>query len=168
ASALVDSDLDLLNNAAVYARDRGTQLEKSGKTEEAVAMFERSYAGYQRAVELDPSSVRMRNDCALIAIHHLDRDWELSRQMLDSAIVDGERALLDDPPALARDRQDLDEAVGDCYENLALWHLEHSKDSAAARAAALVSLEHYPRERRGGARRHLQAADALLPAEPPR
>ncbi|HTF89787.1 MAG TPA: hypothetical protein VK843_15345 [Planctomycetota bacterium] len=168
ASALVDSDQDLLNNAAVFARDRGTQLEKSGKTEEAVAMFERSYAGYQRAVLLDPSSVRTRNDCALIAIHHLDRDWDLSRQMLDSAIVDGEKTLLDDPPADSKQRQALDEAVGDCYENLALWHLKHSKDAAAARAAALVSLDHYPRERRGGAKRHLQAADALLPAERPR
>ena len=53
-------------------------------------------------------------------------------------------------------------AVGDCYENLALWHLKHSKDAAAAKAAAKKSQDYYPGGRRPGARRHLREAERLL------
>jgi hypothetical protein len=106
-------------------------------------------------------NVRLRNDCALIAIYHLERDWELSKQLLDSAIEDGQRQLRDDPPDEEDKRQQLEEAVGDCYENLALWHLKHGEDAAAAKAAAQQSMRHYPGERRPGARRHLQAAEKL-------
>jgi hypothetical protein len=106
--------------------------------------------------------VRLRNDCALIAIYHLERDWDLSKQLLDSAIADGKARLRDNPPDDANDKQQLEEAVGDCYENLALWHLKHGKDGAAAKAAAEASFEYYPGQRRRGARQHLQAAERLL------
>jgi hypothetical protein len=82
--------------------------------------------------------------------------------MLDAAILDGEQTLRAAPPADDRARQDLEEAVGDCYENLALWQLRHGSDAAAAKAAALASLEHFPGATRPGARRHLQAAERLL------
>jgi len=162
ASDLVGTDLDLLNNAAVFARDRGNQLERAGDALAAAEYYERSYATYLRAVQLDPQNVRLCNDCALIAVHHLDREWELSQQLLDRAIVEGERILATNPPAQERDLQDLDEAVGDAYENLALWHLKHSKDAAAAKAAAMKSLEHHPKQRRAGALRHLEAAERAL------
>lgn len=161
ASDAANSDLDLLNNSGLFARDHGNELERAGKRQEAIGMYEQSYKAYRRAQQLDPQNVRLRNDCALIAIYHLERDWELSRQLLDGAIADGERQLRDDPPADPEARQQLDEAVGDCYENLALWHLKHSKDAAAAKAAALQSQRHHPGERRPGARRHLQAAERL-------
>jgi len=157
-----DSDLEMLNNAGLFARDHGNELERAGKREEAKAMYEQSYKVYQRAQQLDPQSVRLRNDCALIAIYHLERDWPQAKKLLDAAIADGEKALRDSPPDDANERQQLDEAVGDCYENLALWHLKHSQDAAAAKAAALQSQKHFPGERRGGARRHLQAAERLL------
>lgn len=162
AAALADTDLDLLNNAAVYARDRGVQLERAGDPAAATTMFERSYAAYQRAVAQAPGDVRLRNDCALVAVHHLRCDWYAAKAMLEGAIADGERALRDAPPATAAGRRDLDEAVGDCYENLALWHLKHGQDAAAAKAAALASMQHHPGKRRGGAQRHLQAAERLL------
>jgi hypothetical protein len=161
-AAAANSDVDLLNNAGLFARDLGNTLERAGKQEPAQEMYEQSYKSYRRAQQLDPTNVRLRNDCALIAIYHLDRDWEPSRQLLDSAIADGEARLRDDPPADANEREQLDEAVGDCYENLALWHLKHGKDAAAAKAAALASMQHHPGEQRTGAQRHLQAAERLL------
>lgn len=161
ASTIADPDIDLLNNAAVYARDRGVQLEKAGRHAEAAPMFERSYETYLRALALDPQSVALRNDCALVAIYYLERDWDESRALLNEAIDEGERLLQESPPADARQRQDLDEAVGDCYENLALWHLKHGQDLDAAESAARQSLEHYPLHKRSGARRHLEAVERL-------
>ncbi len=161
ASDIANGDLDLLNNAGLFARDWGNQLERNGKQKEAQEMYEQSYKAYRRAQQLDPSNVRLRNDCALIAIYHLDRDWELSKQLLDAAITDGNKQL-ENPPADRDARQNLEEAVGDCYENLALWHIKHSKDGAAAKAAAEASQKFYPGARRPGARRHLQEAERLL------
>ncbi|MFK7742026.1 MAG: tetratricopeptide repeat protein [Planctomycetota bacterium] len=162
AAAAADSDVDLLNNAGLFARDYGVQLSRRGKDEQAREMYEQSYKAYRRAQELDPKNVRLRNDCALIAIYHLERDWDLSKELLDAAIADGERMLKDEPPSNGDLRQQLEEAVGDCCENLALWHLKHSKDAASAKAAATKSMDYYPGKRRPGARRHLQAAEQLL------
>lgn len=157
----VGDDVDLLNNAAVYARDRGVQLEREGDLPAAAVMFERAYATYGRALELAPDDVRLRNDCALVAIHHLHCDWDRSRALLQAAIADGERALREAAPAPARARREIDEAVGDCYENMALGWLDHG-DAAAARAAALASLGHYPGALRPGAGRYLREAEAKL------
>lgn len=161
AADAANGDPDLLNNAGLFARDHGNDLERAGKKQEAMAMYEQSYKAYRRAQELDPKNVRLRNDCALIAIYHLDRDWDLSKRMLESAIADGEKTLRDDPPEHPDTKQQLDEAVGDCYENLALWHLKHDKDAVAAKAAAESSLKHWPGERRPGAHRHIEAAQRL-------
>lgn len=53
-------------------------------------MYERSYRTYGRAVQLAPHDVRLRNDCALVAIHHLHCDRDRSRALLESAIADGD------------------------------------------------------------------------------
>jgi hypothetical protein len=162
AADAAPGDVDLQNNAGLFARDHGNALERAGRAREAQEMYEQSYKAYRRAHELDPANVRLRNDCALIAIWHLERDWEQSRQLLESAIADGERTLRDNPPDDRNEREQLDEAIGDCYENLALWHLKHSKDAAAAKAAAQKSQQFHPGQRRPNARRHLQAAERLL------
>ena len=130
--------------------------------DEAQEMYEQSYKAYGRAVQLDGKNVRLRNDLALIAIYHLNRDWDQVKALLDSAIADGERILRDSPPDDADEQQRLEEAVGDSYENLALWHLKHSKDGTAAKAAATKSQDYYPGKRRPGARRHLRSAEQLL------
>jgi tetratricopeptide (TPR) repeat protein len=156
------SDTDLQNNSGLFARDYGNQIERNGKVKEAQEMYEQSYKAYGRAVQLDGTNVRLRNDLALIAIYHLDRDWDKVKSLLDSAITDGERTLEDSPPDDADEKQQLEEAVGDSYENLALWHLKHSKDGAAAKAAATKSQDYYPGKRRPGARRHLRSAEQLL------
>ncbi|MEC8252419.1 MAG: hypothetical protein VX044_04340, partial [Planctomycetota bacterium] len=162
ASDAANSDVDLLNNSGLFARDYGNILERQGETDAAKEMYEQSYKAYTRAQQLDPANVRLRNDCALIAIYHLERDWELVKGLLDAAIADGDETLQNDPPDNEAQKQQLEEAVGDCYENLALWHLKRSKDAAAAKAAAKKSQDYYPGGRRPGARRHLREAERLL------
>lgn len=162
AADAANSDVDLLNNAGLFARDWGNQLERNGKQTEAMEMYEQSYKAYRRAQQLDPENVRLRNDCALIAIYHLDRDWDLSKQLLDSAIADGDKMLRDNPPDDPNTKQQLEEAVGDCYENLALWQLKHGKDPAAAKAAAEKSRDYHPGQQRPGARRHIAEAERQL------
>lgn len=156
----VGDDVDLLNNAAVYALDRGAQLDRGGDAAAARGMFERSYETYRRALALAPRDVRLRNDCALVVIHHLHRDWDAVKVMLQAAIADGERELDGGGLAMAA-RRDLDEAIGDCYENLALGWLDHG-EAAAARDAARSSLRHRPGELRVGAQKYLREAEARL------
>ncbi len=155
-------DLDLLNNEGLFARDYGAELEKDGKDDEAKVLYERSYAAYGKAHALDPANVQLRNDLALMAIQYLGRDWDQSKQLLDSAIADGERLLADFPADDTTGRQQLDSAVGDCWENIAQWQLLHGHDAKAAKAAAERSLQHWPGAQRVGARRHLRAAEKLL------
>lgn len=162
AAEAAPNDVDLLNNSGLFARDYGNVLENSGEKDKAREMYEQSYKAYSKAHQLDPSNVRLRNDVALIAIYHLERDWELSKRRLDSAIADGTKVLEESPPENVEQRQQLEEAVGDCYENLALWHIKHSKDYQAAKEAAQKSTDFYPGARRPGARRHLQTAERLL------
>jgi hypothetical protein len=162
ASDAANSDVDLLNNSGLFARDYGNILERQGDKDAADEMYEQSYKAYTRAQQLDPSNVRLRNDCALIAIYHLERDWDLVKGLLDAAIADGAETLANDPPDNEELKQQLEEAVGDCYENLALWHLKHSKDAAAAKDAATKSQDYYPGARRPGARRHLREAERML------
>ena len=161
ANAAVN-DIDLQNNSGLFSRDWGNMIERNGNVEEAMEMYEQSYAAYGRAVKLDSKNVRLRNDLALIAIHHLDRDWDETKALLEGAITDGNATLENSPPDDANDLERLNEAVGDSYENLALWHLKHSGDGAAAKAAATKSLDYYPGKGRPGARRHLRAAEQLL------
>lgn len=162
ATALCDNDLDLLNNEGLFARDHGNRLERDGKQKEAMELYEQSYKAYSRAAQLDDKNVRLLNDRALIAIHYLERDWDENKTVLDRAIELGEQQLKDFPAGDADGRKKLDEAVGDAYENLALWHLKHGGDAKAAKAAAEKSLEHHPGRGRPGARRHLAEADKKL------
>jgi hypothetical protein len=160
ASDAADGDLDLLNNSGLFARDHGNELESAGKQKESLAMYEQSYKAYSRAQQLDQANIRLRNDRALILVWHLEREWDTARELLESAVADGQKKLAENPPVEPQAKQDLDEAVGDCFENLALLHLKHTKDLAAARKAAEASLQHWPKQRRPGARRHLQAIEA--------
>ena len=162
ATAAAGNDLDLLNNEGLFARDHGNALERAGKQKEAMELYEQSYKAYSRAAELDGTNVRLLNDRALIAIHYLERDWDENKTILDRAIELGEQQLKDFPAADPQGKKTLDEALGDAYENLALWHLKHSDDGQKAKAAAEQSLLHHPGKGRPGARRHLMEAEKLL------
>jgi tetratricopeptide (TPR) repeat protein len=102
--------------------------------------------------------VRLLNDRALMLVHHLKRDWEIAEQCLQEGIALGEQQL-ENPPEDAGDRQVLDEAIGDCYENLGLYHLEHTEDLDKAEANYKKALTYYPTESRFGTRRGLRRVE---------
>ncbi len=158
---LAHSDVDLANNEGLFARDHGVAVSRSGSKEKAKPYFEASYAAYTRASQLDPGNVRLRNDRALLLIYHLHRELDTARECLDSAIADGLAQLENSPPEGETELQNLQEAVGDCYENLALYYIDHNRDLDKAKAAANRSLEFYPFQSRGGARRHLRRIEEL-------
>jgi tetratricopeptide (TPR) repeat protein len=155
AAEIAPTDPDLANNHGLMARDYGVQLEKEGKATEAKRMYEASYAAYSRAATLEPDSIRLVNDRALLLIYHLQRDWELAVQLLEEGIAQGEARLRDDPPQDEQQRADLEESVGDCYQNRGYYHLVKTKDRAKARADFEKSLTFRPFQQRASAR-HLR------------
>ena len=158
AAAAVPQDIDFANNHGLMARDFGVTLEDEGKTEEAKAMFEASYAAYTRAAELDPESIRLVNDRALLLIYHLNRDLDMARDLLLQTIARGEDRLANTPPSDPAALRDLQEAVGDCYQNLGVYQHKHLEDAKTARASWKKSLTFYPFEERSSAE-HLRSLD---------
>ncbi|MEM7201596.1 MAG: hypothetical protein AAF628_15105 [Planctomycetota bacterium] len=148
ATAALPQDSDLANNHGLMARDLGVRMETDGNEAAATEMFEASYASYTRAAELEPTSVRLLNDRALLLIYHLKRDWDLSLKLLQDAIALGDEIVRDDPPSDDDAKQNLDEAIGDAWENVGVWQERHGDDLAAAREAFQRSVTHYPFERR--------------------
>jgi tetratricopeptide (TPR) repeat protein len=148
AAEAVPTDSDFLNNHGLFARDLGTALERAGDSEGARAMYEASYASYTKAAEVEPDSLRLQNDRALLLIYHLQRDLPLAKSLLEDAIARGEARLATDPPADPEARRDLQEAIGDCYQNLGVYLDRYDHDVAAARAALEKSLTFYPFEQR--------------------
>ncbi|MEC9046644.1 MAG: hypothetical protein VYA51_01420, partial [Planctomycetota bacterium] len=116
------------NNAALAARDLGVQVANDGDDDAAMELWERSYRYYEKAVALSPTDARIVNDCGLMLIYHLDRDFPRARECFDLAIEIGTAqltALPDDTPA--RERELLEEAVGDAWQNIAVLMREHQK-----------------------------------------
>ena len=144
ATAALPQDADFANNHGLFARDYGNKLEGAGKTEEAKQLYEASYASYTRSAALEPESIRLQNDRALLLIYHLDRDIEMARDLLIRAIERGESRLAEAPPSDAMALRDLQESVGDCYQNLGMYHQKYGGDTVAARRAYKKSLEFYP------------------------
>jgi tetratricopeptide (TPR) repeat protein len=153
ATEAVPADADFANNHGLAARDLGNRLERAGDAMGAQAMYEASYESYRRAAAADPGNVRLRNDCALMLIYHLHRDLDQAVATLTAARDDGLQQLRDDPPATPQERQDLEEAVGDCIENLGYYYEVHAKEPSKAIAAYQQSLEFHPKAQRAAARR---------------
>lgn len=153
ATEAVADDVDFANNHGLAARDYGNALERAGDAKQAHAMYEASYESYKRASAADPTNVRLRNDCALMLIYHLHRDLDEAVATLESARDDGLRQIQNNPPSTPQERQDLEEAVGDCVENLGYYYEVHAKDPAKAIAAYKKSLAFYPGDQRAATRR---------------
>ncbi len=149
ASRFAPDDVDFANNLGFFARDHARELRrKNPNSPAAKQFFEISYVAYTRAAELDASNLRLRNDRALLLIYYLKRDFPLALKLLQSSLREGEAILRDNPPSDPTALQDLQEAVGDCHQNLGVYYRNVDKDSAAARAAFEKSLEFYPFEER--------------------
>ncbi len=144
ATTAVPADPDFANDHGLMARDHGSVLEKAGEKKTAGEMFEASYRSYRRASQLEPGSIRLVNDQALLLIYHLHRDLEQARDLLLASIKRGQEQLASNPPVDESALRDLQEAVGDCHENLGYYHMIHSQDLAAARKAFEKSRTYYP------------------------
>jgi len=165
AAAAVPSDSDFANNHGLFARDYASELEAAGETEKAAELYEASYRSYTHASELEPDSIRLMNDRALILIYHLKRDLDAAKALLLQAIAKGENRLANDPPADAAALRDLQESIGDCYQNLGVYYERHSGDLELARANYEKSLTFYPFERRESSQLLARVVKALAGAE---
>ncbi len=98
----------------------------------AAELMEQSYAAYQNAARLAPDDVRLVNDTALVAIYYVDRDLERAEEMLLGCIELGTRGLED--ASLEREaRIELENALGDSYENLGYLYLVRRREPEKAR-----------------------------------
>eukprot|EP00904_Undaria_pinnatifida_P001912 jgi/Undpi1/11721/HiC_scaffold_37.g14016.m1 len=164
AAKAVPNDGFIANNHGLMARDLADLMRRRGGSDARRAqLYEASYASYRRAVDLEPDNVRLMNDCALILVNHLERNWDEARELLDRGIQLGEKQLREEN-LIGDDKNVREEAVGDCYQNLALWHIKKDKDYDAAIKAATKSLEFYPGRARGATQGRRQVSGLRIAA----
>lgn len=145
-----DSDANWMNNLGFFLREQGVAAVERGDAE-APAIFERSWLAYGRAVELAPEDARIVNDRALIAVYYLDEHHDFAERELQRSIALGTRQLAEmGPDVPAQERQDLDEAVGDAWENLAYLQLIRRGRTERVEEYLDESAKHYPHARRDG------------------
>ena len=160
------------NNAALAARDLGAKLAgpadsfggpkaveasegaRRSQLEQAMALWEQSYAWYETAVGLEPNDPRIVNDCGLMLIYHLHRDYERARACFDRAIELGEQQLADLPrDADESQREFLEEATGDAWQNVGvLLQKRLGRPAAEWKPFYEKAVEFYPYQRREAAR----------------
>jgi hypothetical protein len=145
---------DWTNNYAFACREVGTALASQGKMKDAKLVWQESWQAYTRTVELAPNDVRLVNDRALIAVYHLDDEdiLALAEQELHRATQMGavqQAQLAEDVPD--RERRDLDEAVGDAWENLAYLDVMRRQRLDRAESFLVEAVKHFPFDNRQGA-----------------
>jgi tetratricopeptide (TPR) repeat protein len=160
------------NNAALTARDLGGLIARQragqparGRADEskmtdaqreawreAMDLWERSYRYYEKAVELNPGDERIVNDCGLMLVYHLHRDYDRARELFDRAIEIGQPKL-DALPADAseQERNDVSEAVGDAWQNIGVMLQSQGRDAEAVPFYE-KAVNYYPYERRAASR----------------
>jgi tetratricopeptide (TPR) repeat protein len=153
------------SNLGFACRDLGAMVEREDKTE-AMKLFEESFAAYKQAIVHSPDDARIQNDCGLMLVYHLHREPEFAVKQFEKAIAIG-TAKLDDLPAKSADedaamrtqRDDLEEAVGDAWQNWGVL-LEQQGKKAEAVERYRKALAFYPYDRREAARKlkELEAA----------
>lgn len=155
---------DWTNNYAFCCREVGTALAAQGEMEQAKEVWRESFRAYTRTVELAPEDVRLVNDRALIAVYHLDAEEILAEaeQELHRATRLGAAQLAElSPDVPERERRDLDEAVGDAWENLAYLDVMRRKRTDRAESFLEQAIQHYPFEQRAGAQAIRQEMERL-------
>jgi Tfp pilus assembly protein PilF len=178
----------IYNNAGLSARDLGVHIASSGEAAgnsaneastgeavrraaltEAMQLWEQSYAYYQQAVALEPEDPRIANDCGLMLIYYLHRDYDRARALCETAIElgDAQLAALPEDADPAR-RQFLEEAVGDAWQNIGVL-LQDRLDRGADewKPCYEKALAYYPHQRREAAAR-LRALDSQARQQDPR
>lgn len=109
ATGLVPDNADWWNNLGLVARDAGD--------------YEKSYAAYNRCIELAPDNVRYLNDTGVIPVYHLDRELDRAEELFHRAYVLGKEQY---PPLEEGEDETQEEemrsAWGDAMLNLGLVH----------------------------------------------
>lgn len=96
------------NNVGLFYRDTGDGLMRSKKTAErdsAADFYEKSWAGYQRAIDLEPTNPAYLNDGAVLLHYNLERDYERALEMYAQATEHAEQLLAD--KNLSKDKREL-------------------------------------------------------------
>lgn len=76
------------NNAGLFYRDGGEPLGRSkdeAKKKQAMALFEKAYECYSKALELQPGDPSILNDTAVMLHYYLDRDLERAKELYKRA-----------------------------------------------------------------------------------
>lgn len=120
------------NNVGLFYRDGGEILARTNKKENvelALGYYEKSWAGYQRALAIDPENPAYLNDGAVLLHYYLDRELERAAEMYRQATVNAEKLLADEN--LSQDKRDLFKiALRDSKNNLKLLEKKLEKGSA--------------------------------------
>ncbi|MCC6784746.1 MAG: hypothetical protein IT457_18005 [Planctomycetes bacterium] len=160
------------NNAALTARDLGVKVvgeddaytgpaglaasegARRERLTRAMALWEQSYAWYRAAVELEPNDARIVNDCGLMLLYHLHREYDIAQRHFERAIELGEAALAGlSADAEAAQREFLEEATGDAWQNLGLLRQQRqAKPVAEWRPCFEKAVQYFPYQRREAAR----------------
>ncbi len=145
------------NNAGFMNRDVAEMLEMSARERARAAgpdtngdewklaerelaraqeLMERSWLAYQAAAALAPEDVRVQNDTGLIQTYYLQNDLDAAEAYLDRAVELGEarfQLVADGELALEADAlYELENALGDAYQNLGVLHLRLRDDPKTA------------------------------------
>jgi len=149
---------DWTNNLGFASRDLGVSALENSQNEKSAEFFQTSWQAYSRTVELSPDDVRLVNDRALIAVYYLNEHHELAEKELHRAIQMGDQQLAEQSDTMShQEKQNLDEAIGDAWENLAYLDVMRRQRMDRAETFLQKSASHYPFERRSGVLRIRQA-----------
>ncbi len=147
------------NNLGLTARDLGVRIARSGQIERAKSLWEESFAAYKKAVQFSGNDPRIVNDCGLMLVYHLKRDYPEARKLLHKAIEIGQAQLDEMPesdpnlePRLREKRRRIEEAVGDAWQNLGVLeeNLGHPEKAIPFYKKAI---QFFPKTRRSAASR---------------
>lgn len=121
AQALAKPDeIRYWNNAGLFYRDAGEPLGRSKdetKRKQAMEHFEKAYACYSRALELEPDDPAILNDTAVMLHYYLDRELERAKEMYRRSNIRAKELL--DKGGLDEERKDLYQiALRDSGNNL--------------------------------------------------
>ncbi|MDG2148566.1 MAG: hypothetical protein P8N09_03485 [Planctomycetota bacterium] len=87
------------NNYAFWSRETALAAAVDGKMQQATELFQKSYAAYEKTIELEPDNARYVNDAGLIQLYYLQEDldraeelfyraWKLGKEVCDNPFVD--------------------------------------------------------------------------------
>ena len=174
------------NNLGFTLRELGSQQNRNAGVKDAMATWEESYSAYLIAVKHSPADPRIVNDTGLMLVYHLKRDWEKAKAFFHKAIEIGTAKLdvmeeeddEDIAPLQRTARRDVEDAIGDAWQNLGQLYAEHEKKPKRAITHYRRSMEYWSPNLRASVRTIIQQLEAqagsgsgsgkkeFVPAEP--